>query len=136
MPKRTGRKRKRGSDEPFQGDLATAGAQSETTPVGEEICSVARRDEPVGLRQRLQDNVGRYSVEAVGVVKHTHRYRGTCFVQLISLVGSEDTANANSGLADFQYSMGESKFMNRFVHNVLPGSGMALFNPDSPRGTL
>ncbi|KAH8908982.1 hypothetical protein BR93DRAFT_977074 [Coniochaeta sp. PMI_546] len=65
------------------------------------ILSHSHLDTPSLLRRKLRDTVGRYTLEPVGVVHNTHRYRG---------------------LSDFQYSMGNSRFMNRFVAQVMPGS--------------
>lgn len=75
VPKRTGRKRKRGEDGSFQGDTAMSGGGAESG-TSQEICSTSRLDHPAVLRRMLEDNVGKYVVEAVGLVKHTHRYRG------------------------------------------------------------
>lgn len=98
VPKRTGRKRKRGSDGPFEGDV-------ETPVGGTGVASKETLDFPKGLRRKLRDNAGKYHVEPVGVIHNTHRYRG---------------------LADFQYSLGNSKFMSRFVEKVLPGDVQKL----------
>jgi general transcription factor 3C polypeptide 5 (transcription factor C subunit 1) len=73
VPKRTGRKRKRGSDGPWEGDVEVANA----APPVDQVASVRRGDHPKTLLRRLQDNVDDYRVETVGVIKHTHRYRGT-----------------------------------------------------------
>lgn len=56
----------------------------------------------------MADNVDNYHVEAVGVIKHTHRFRG---------------------LADFHWDMSKSKFAQRYVDQVLPGDG--IFRPSS-----
>jgi len=93
VPKRTGRKRKRGTDGPFEGEIVPPGSP-------DEVQSRDRRDAPKLLRRKLCDNVGRYTVDPIGVVTNTHRYRG---------------------MADFQYAMGSSKFMTKFVDKVLPG---------------
>jgi general transcription factor 3C polypeptide 5 (transcription factor C subunit 1) len=64
VPKWTGRKRKRGSDEPFTDSSSVPGhTESE------------RRDAKTRLRN-LRDNVGKYTVEAVGRVERTHVFRG------------------------------------------------------------
>lgn len=100
VPKRTGRKRKRGSNGPWQGEL-----DQPAQPIGagpENLRSQSRLDEPKILRRKLQDNVDRYHAEAVGVVKHTHRYRG---------------------MADFNYSMNNNDFMNNFKDKILSGDG-------------
>lgn len=100
VPKRTGRKRKRGSNGPWQGDIKVPDTASEGE---EQVSSRARLDEPNLLRRKLADNVGKYNVEAVGMVKHTHRFRG---------------------LADFYWDMSSrSNFAQRYRDQVLPGDG-------------
>ncbi|PHH88603.1 hypothetical protein CDD83_7330 [Cordyceps sp. RAO-2017] len=102
VPKRTGRKRKLGTDGPWQGDseMGDGHAASESG-----VCSIARLDEPMVLRRKLADNVDRYEVEAVGVIKHTHRFRG---------------------LADFYWDMSRSPFAQRYANQVLPGDVQLL----------
>ncbi|KAK0720034.1 RNA polymerase III transcription factor IIIC subunit-domain-containing protein [Lasiosphaeris hirsuta] len=99
VPKRTGRKRKRGSIDPFEGEV------DPPPGVSEDVCSRERLDAPKVLRRKLCDNVDKYRIEPVGVISNTHRYRG---------------------LADFQYALGNSSFMTRFVEKVLPGDVMKL----------
>lgn len=65
VPKRTGRKRKRGSDEPFSGPIPVAGSEPQ------------RRDAREVVRT-LRDNAGRYQVEPIGMVRRTHVFRGLC----------------------------------------------------------
>lgn len=64
VPRRTGRRRKRGSQGPFvdshRDDVATPADQLD-----------ARE-----LLQRLKENVGRYQVDVVGQVNRTHVFRG------------------------------------------------------------
>ncbi|KAJ4307999.1 tau 95 subunit of transcription factor TFIIIC [Fusarium piperis] len=98
VPKRTGRKRKRGTDGPWEGDIEVADA--ETEPPEDEVSSYARLDDPKVLRRKMADNVDKYQVEAVGVIKNTHRFRG---------------------LADFYWDMPKSAFAQRYVDQVLPG---------------
>ncbi|KAK4199929.1 putative transcription factor tau subunit sfc1 [Triangularia verruculosa] len=102
VPKRTGRKRKRGTDGPWEGEVLPPSDSS-----APEVQSRDRLDLPRVIRRKLQDNVGAYTVEPVGIINNTHRYRG---------------------LADFQYSLSHSKFMNKFVQNVLPGDISKLKN--------
>ncbi|KAL2010703.1 hypothetical protein VTN00DRAFT_6510 [Thermoascus crustaceus] len=64
VPKWTGRKRKRGSDEPFTAAYPAA-----------ETAGAQRRSAKDLLRS-LRDNVGKYQVEAVGRVDRTHVFRG------------------------------------------------------------
>ena len=112
VPKRTGRKRRRGSEGPWQGDIDIRDADgtdvtavtssSSPSPSNRSVCSIARLDDPKILRRKLADNVDKYQVEAVGTIKHTHRFRG---------------------LADFYWDMSKSSFAQRYTEHVLPGDG-------------
>ncbi|SPN98967.1 uncharacterized protein DNG_02006 [Cephalotrichum gorgonifer] len=93
VPKRTGRKKKRGTAGPWQVDPAPTGD-------GEQVASLNRADHPKVLLRKLQDNVDKYTVETTGVIKHTHRYRG---------------------LMDFQVDLGKSEFATNFVDKILSG---------------
>ncbi|ODH12645.1 hypothetical protein ACO22_08059 [Paracoccidioides brasiliensis] len=101
LPRRTGRKRKRGSNEPFTRHdnaamSATAGGvdkPSSSAPPPSRALSA--RD----LLRRLQDNVGKYEVEAVGRVERMHVFRG---------------------MPDFVYSTTSSPFMTKFREKILP----------------
>ena len=64
VPKRTGRKRKRGDFGPFQ----------EATEENQSRPSLISRDTRYLLRS-LQDNVARYEIQPIGVVLETHRFR-------------------------------------------------------------
>lgn len=67
VPKRTGRKRQRGSDEPF----------TDTAP--EDASEPHRRRTAKDLLRSLQDNASKYQIEPVGRVERTHFFRGSCF---------------------------------------------------------
>ncbi|PLB52038.1 putative RNA polymerase III transcription factor subunit [Aspergillus steynii IBT 23096] len=64
VPKRTGRKRKKGSDEPFSGVPVTTVHREPQRPGAKY------------LARTLRDNVGRYQVEPVGTINRTHVFRG------------------------------------------------------------
>ncbi|KAH8888707.1 hypothetical protein GQ53DRAFT_607590, partial [Thozetella sp. PMI_491] len=98
VPKRTGRKRKRGTVGPFEGDIAASGHLPAANPP--EVYSQSTLDAPKILRRKLRDNVGNYTIKPAGVIKRTHRYRG---------------------FTDFQFAVGRSKFMNNFVGSLVPG---------------
>lgn len=70
LPKRTGRKRKRGSDKSFA-------ESSSPEPLNDSIAA------PEFLR-RLQDNEGKYTLEPVGTINETHRFRNLPDFQLIA----------------------------------------------------
>ena len=63
VPKRTGRKRKRGSDEPFV----------DTVPVAD---FGPQRRKARDVVRSLSDNVGKYQVEPAGLINRTHVFRG------------------------------------------------------------
>ncbi|KAE8354211.1 RNA polymerase III transcription factor IIIC subunit-domain-containing protein [Aspergillus coremiiformis] len=65
VPKRTGRKRKRGSDEPFTG-----------VPVSTLSPELQPRRSAKELLRSLRDNADKYQVEPVGTVNRTHVFRG------------------------------------------------------------
>lgn len=62
VPRRTGRKRKRGSGEPFTGAV----------PEDEHPTRRTSKD----LLRSLQDNASKYRLETVGRVERTHLFRG------------------------------------------------------------
>lgn len=103
VPKRTGRKRKRGSTGPWQGDIEVA----DVVDQGTKVSSCARQDDPRLLRRQLADNKDTYRIDSVGIVKHTHRFRS---------------------LADFYWNLADkSEFANSYVDKVLPGDSKLVF---------
>lgn len=101
VPKRTGRKRKRGSDDPFTDDVdITNGA--EATSADGKVSSASRRDRPKSILRKMQDNLDDYEIDAVGKVEDTHRYRG---------------------LSDFQFANVKSSFLTKTAENLLPMKG-------------
>ncbi|KAL2880938.1 tau 95 subunit of transcription factor TFIIIC [Colletotrichum sp. CLE4] len=99
VPKRTGRKRKRGTDGPWEGEVDMRDVPR-ASPTAEAIYSRSRLDNPKLLRRKMRDNIDSYGVEAVGVIKHTHRFRG---------------------MADFHWGLEQSPFISRFMNQVMPG---------------
>jgi len=75
VPKRTGRKRKRGTDGPWE-EPPERPEGARDPAASPSVFSRDRLDTPRVLRRKLQDNAGRYTVEPVGVINNTHRYRG------------------------------------------------------------
>lgn len=66
VPKRTGRKRKRGSSGPFVAEKETASSPSKANTEYSNASDVFRS---------LQDNASQYTVTPVGVVDESHRFR-------------------------------------------------------------
>ncbi|KAL1963958.1 hypothetical protein VTN77DRAFT_7633 [Rasamsonia byssochlamydoides] len=86
VPKWTGRKRKRGSDEPFTGPAEPA---------------AERRDAKTRLRT-LRDNVGKYTIEPVGRVERTHVFRGIPDI-VFSTVSSPFTQKFREHILPFDF---------------------------------
>ena len=115
LPKRTGRKRKRGSDEPFTSYEGDAASQ--------------RRDARDLLRS-LRDNVGRYTVEPVGKVERTHVFHGE-HGQNIDLAKKKKALllMVLLGIPDFVFSTTGSPFSNRFRDQILPFDCECVLSP-------
>lgn len=63
------------------------------------VTSTARLDKPRSILRRLQDNADDYSLEAVGMIHDSHRYRG---------------------LADFQFANADNPFLVNVAKHLLP----------------
>ncbi|KAL8827581.1 MAG: hypothetical protein Q9191_003097, partial [Dirinaria sp. TL-2023a] len=74
LPKRTGRKRKRGSDDPFEASSDDSCPQASSQRTGTPRIPPASAKASYVLRS-LRDNQEIYEVEAVGHVNETHRFR-------------------------------------------------------------
>ncbi|KAI9846325.1 MAG: tau 95 subunit of transcription factor TFIIIC [Sclerophora amabilis] len=101
VPKRTGRKRKRGSLEPYSNGDATNGKIRTDSADGETSGSIdplSRQGDYRYLLKSLRDNQDSYHVEAVGRIDHSHRYRG---------------------LSDFQHSTSQGQFIKRMKDTFL-----------------
>lgn len=88
IPKRTGRKRKRGSHEPFEGivdDESNKGSRSnDSTDSGAQKKPRKRVGE---LLESLHDNPNTCELKIVGQIEKTHRFRGqfsTCQAVLVA----------------------------------------------------
>ncbi|KAL9599910.1 MAG: hypothetical protein Q9219_003543 [cf. Caloplaca sp. 3 TL-2023] len=90
VPKRTGRKRKRGSE--------NVSFESEEPP-GSTPTLISDPDDAQRLVRSMQDNPDRYLIEVVGSVKQTHRFRR---------------------LPDFAWSSENSQFMDKMRKHILP----------------
>jgi general transcription factor 3C polypeptide 5 (transcription factor C subunit 1) len=77
VPKRTGRKRKRGSNHPFE----FHGDRDETSENdAEHATTIPMTAEQ--LRRRLVDNMDTYTTQPVATIKQTHRFRALPDFQL------------------------------------------------------
>ncbi len=78
VPKRTGRKRKRGSQDPFTDNSSTdpMAALDDDGWATESLQSHSRMDSPAQILRKLKDNPENYTIEAVAEIRNTHRFRG------------------------------------------------------------
>lgn len=72
IPRRTGRKRKRGTSGPFLAEHELEGASNRTSSGQTNNNHV----EAVDVYRSLQDNASKYKVAFTGIVDETHRFRG------------------------------------------------------------
>ncbi|KAF1996461.1 hypothetical protein P154DRAFT_566058 [Amniculicola lignicola CBS 123094] len=103
VPKRTGRRRKRGSNGPFSHDGTTEQSSSSYVPT------------EVVLRS-LNDNADKYSVTAVGIINETNRFRELPDIQFAS-ADSPLMQNARDKLFSLRYSD-----ISKYQFNTMPGS--------------
>ena len=101
LPKRTGRRRKKDSRDPFDFPATEMEGQgsSHQSPKWTETLPSASLDGPKDLLRSLQDNTNNYSVQILGLVEQTHRFRS---------------------LPDFVFSTRRSPFMRRVRKHVMP----------------
>ncbi|PQE29754.1 hypothetical protein CJF32_00000412 [Rutstroemia sp. NJR-2017a WRK4] len=76
VPKRTGRKRKRGSQDPYTDDSQARSTATTEQDSANNVQSHSRNDKPASILRKMRDNVDKYTVEAVGAIEQSHRYRG------------------------------------------------------------
>nr|KMM67497.1 LOW QUALITY PROTEIN: transcription factor tfiiic complex a box associated subunit sfc1 [Coccidioides posadasii RMSCC 3488] len=107
VPKRTGRKRKRGSQDPYVDD-----ARSTSTISSSDSGSLDAKQ----LLRRLRDNAGRYDVEVVGRIDRMHVFRG----RVLWSADMGVDADEDPGVPDFVYSTTASPFMTKFRENIMP----------------
>ena len=94
VPKRTGRKRKRGSGGPFEyGD-----DRMENSPANGSAHAQTQDSKASILLKTLQDNPESYSIAPVGTIDSIHRFRS---------------------LPDFQYASSTSPLMTKLKHTIL-----------------
>lgn len=79
VPKRTGRKRKRGAQDAFdfhpQDNANVCGSDSAFEDAG-DLRTHSRLDRPSTILRSLKDNVGNYKIEPIAEIERTHRFRG------------------------------------------------------------
>ncbi|KAI5270435.1 hypothetical protein E4T47_06260 [Aureobasidium subglaciale] len=78
VPRRTGRKRKRGSNDPFE----FHGDRKESSDDGTEEAPMSIPLTAEQLRRRLVDNADNYTAQPVATIKQTHRFRALPDFQL------------------------------------------------------
>lgn len=97
VPKRTGRKRKRGSSEPF---CEYPNATEDAALLADQLPeSSLKRNDASSLLRCIKDNPETYNIEAIGEIDRTHRFRG---------------------MPDFVLSTANAPFMQKMKQHILP----------------
>ncbi|KAF8860318.1 hypothetical protein BDZ45DRAFT_800898 [Acephala macrosclerotiorum] len=114
VPKRIGKKRKRGSQAPSPSEDGWIRLADEDHDFA-RVQSHSRMDKPASLLRKLSDNKGKYTVEVAGEVTQSHRYRG---------------------ISDFHHSTSNTEFIPKFRETALAGNVDKLreFKFDTSKG--
>jgi len=105
VPKRTGRKRKRGSNEPF------------THAASEDIEGPPPQRTSKDLLRSLQDNASKYQIDAVGRVDRTHVFRGM-FEALCQYCWFESKSPRPAGFHVVDYTQFLHEPISRVYHSI------------------
>ena len=86
VPRRTGRKRKRGSSEPYTDQKRTT-KEVPSSRAENTVNSIPATDtrDTSRLLGSLRDNVDRYSIRPVGSVEQTHRFRSEFYLLIFKI---------------------------------------------------
>jgi general transcription factor 3C polypeptide 5 (transcription factor C subunit 1) len=109
VPKRTGRKRRRGSPGPFLTD-----AELETTSNGLPPRVHETHVDASTIYRSLQDNASTYKLSVAGMVDETHRFRSK------SPINNGQSPSDHSAMPDLQYSAANNDAMVGLRDHVLP----------------
>ena len=113
VPKRTGLKRKRGTQGPYHGD-----SENEAAPNGAKKSSqkASLTYNAKRLTHTLRESPKDHRVDLVGMIGQTHRFRGSPIVH----VGFGRITLTLAGLPDFVTSTADSPFMAKMREHILP----------------
>ncbi|KAF2841279.1 hypothetical protein M501DRAFT_1055417 [Patellaria atrata CBS 101060] len=75
VPKRTGRKRKRGCSDPFKFHEEVDGEKSESSEGKSEQIASRLKKKPQDLLRSMRDNPDSYKIQPVGTMEETHKFR-------------------------------------------------------------
>jgi general transcription factor 3C polypeptide 5 (transcription factor C subunit 1) len=92
VPKWTGRKRKRGTNDPFLSEVELQNGSSKSTP------SIASPPKAASVFRALRDNPASYTVAAIGQINESHRFRS---------------------IPDYQYAHSTNTLMARLRENLM-----------------
>ncbi len=81
VPRRIGRKRKRGCSETYREQTSSCHEATDRSR-DLETCSLGRHDDSNYLLRSLHDNPTLYRVEVVGLANKTYRYRGLSAISI------------------------------------------------------
>lgn len=114
VPKRTGLKRRRGAQDPYQEDTDQSRSSSSRPESAQSLEPFKSVDY---LLRSLCDNAEKYKVEPIGSIQNTHRFRRIVSSRLrpydFNLLRIVD-------MPDFVYSTTNSPFMKKMRENILP----------------
>lgn len=108
VPKRTGRKRKRGSSGPF---LAVHDVEKRPAPEPTKNAYV----DAAAIFRSLQDNASKYAVSVAGVIDETHRFRSEQAPLVLRIAASNGL-----DLPDIQYASSTSATMANIRDSLMP----------------
>ena len=118
VPRRTGRRRKRGSSGPFLAPVdeqATEDASQQ--PAAPSASKPVASDRLAGrtwvLRRSLRDNPTSYTVKPIGFIQETHRFRGATQLRWRSMLSDAD-------LPDFQYYSSAARVKRCITDCLIP----------------
>lgn len=112
VPKMTGRKRKRGSDQPFQFHSSHYAKEASSN---DEDSTIVRESRHERLLRALLDNPTNYTVTPVGSIKETHRFRCKQIASMFNLASLTII-----DVPDFQYASSTSPLMNKLKRTIMP----------------
>lgn len=112
VPKMTGRKRKRGSDEAFQ---FYSNHYAKEPSSNSESSALVRESRHERLLRALLDNPTTYTVTPIGSIKETHRFRCKQIASMSNLASLTIV-----DVPDFQYASSTSPLMNKLKRTIMP----------------
>lgn len=115
VPRRTGRRRKRGSSGPFLTEDEIASSDHEASSNGGTSNLRSHDVNAATIYRSLQDNSSKYDVALAGIVDETHRFRGE-----LAVFAFLHPCLTIVGMPDLQYAASRDDTMIRLRDHILP----------------